>query len=424
MKSCMRRFKNLVGSIVLAILVFYASIVFSAVPEIINYQGSLSDAGGNPVNATLNITFTLYDDEVAGSSLWQEVQPVTVTNGQFSVQLGADTAGNPLSPTIFTDPIFLGIQVDTDAEMTPRQALTAVGYAFRAKTVENDTLNSLSCAPNEIPKFNGSVWVCAADIDTNTNAATICGAGTFLNGDGSCDPVVTDTNTNAATLCAAGTFLNGDGTCDPVVTDTNTTYSAGGGLTLNGTTFSIPVNGINSSQLAANSVGASEIASGAVRFSSLNNSAKGVGSGGVLVIPAAAFVAQNDLEQYQVSFGGGYITPRLPNNNFCIWAPAQLPNGVTVTRFDMIAWDNSATQNIDMDLSRLDIAGSGIGTILNVATAESSGVLAGIRTFIAGLIVSPLVDATNYQYYVSECWSSDVISASNTRLYAVRIFYN
>ncbi|MDA3854634.1 MAG: tail fiber domain-containing protein, partial [Candidatus Woesearchaeota archaeon] len=33
------------------------------------------------------------------------------------------------------------------------------------------------------------------DADTNTNAGTICGAGTFLNGDGSCDAVVVDTNT-------------------------------------------------------------------------------------------------------------------------------------------------------------------------------------------------------------------------------------
>ncbi len=77
------------------------------------------------------------------------------------------------------------------------------------------------------------------DNDTNTNAATICSNGYFLNGDGTCDAVVVDTNTNAATLCVAGQFLNGDGTCDPVVVDTNTTYTAGTGLDLVGTSFSV-----------------------------------------------------------------------------------------------------------------------------------------------------------------------------------------
>jgi hypothetical protein len=235
-----------------AVLVCYPSAAFSAVPEIINYQGSLSDSGGNPVNATFNITFTLYDDGVAGTNLWQEVQSVTVTNGQFSVQLGADTGGNPL-PALLDDPLFLGVQVDADAEMTPRQRITSTAFALRAKTVENDTLNSLSCAEDEIPKFNAGAWACATDKDTNTDAAI---------------------------LCPAGTFLNGDGTCDPVITDTNTTYSAGSGLVLNGTVFSIPTNGIDATHLAANSVGASEIATGAVGVAEI--AANAVGSSEVI----------------------------------------------------------------------------------------------------------------------------------------------
>ena len=219
MKTKVKRFSGICIFVVFVILTFYSSTAFSAVPGVINYQGSLSDAGGNPVNATFNITFTLYDvDAGPGTTLWQEVQSVTVTNGQFSVQLGAD-ALNPLDPALVDDPIFLGVQVGGDAEMTPRQKFTSTAFAFKAKTVENDTLNSLSCAANEIPKFNGSIWVCAADDDS--------------------------TDTNAATLCPNGTFLNGDGSCDPVITDTNTTYSAGSGLSLNGTTFSIPTGAID-----------------------------------------------------------------------------------------------------------------------------------------------------------------------------------
>jgi hypothetical protein len=47
--------------------------------------------------------------------------------------------------------------------------------------------------------------------DTDTNAGTICAAGEFLNGDGTCDAVPVDTN--AGTVCSAGQYLDGDGTC-------------------------------------------------------------------------------------------------------------------------------------------------------------------------------------------------------------------
>jgi len=92
-------------------ILFCASTVFSAVPQIINYQGSLSDSGGSPVNSTLNMTFTFYDAETLGTALWQEVQSVDVVNGVFSVQLGADTASNPLDPAFFEDPLFLYLEL-------------------------------------------------------------------------------------------------------------------------------------------------------------------------------------------------------------------------------------------------------------------------------------------------------------------------
>ena len=50
------------------------------------------------------------------------------------------------------------------------------------------TLDSLVCAPGQIAKWTGIVWLCAADVDTdtNTNAATICAADLLLDGDGDC----------------------------------------------------------------------------------------------------------------------------------------------------------------------------------------------------------------------------------------------
>jgi len=50
------------------------------------------------------------------------------------------------------------------------------------------TLEDLNCTADQIPKFDGAQWVCAADVDTdtNTNAATICIGGKVLNGNGEC----------------------------------------------------------------------------------------------------------------------------------------------------------------------------------------------------------------------------------------------
>jgi hypothetical protein len=134
-----------------------------------SYQGSLTDSGGEPVSGAFQIAFTLYDAAVAGSLLWTETQSVTVTNGAFDVVFGAD-GGNALDPTAFENPVFLGVRVvdgpgvpgGGDPEMTPRQALAAVGYAIRAKTVEVDTLNALSCAAGEVAEWDGAAWVCGS----------------------------------------------------------------------------------------------------------------------------------------------------------------------------------------------------------------------------------------------------------------------
>jgi parallel beta-helix repeat protein len=143
------------------------------VPQTISYQGSLSDAKGNPLSATVEMVFRLYASPTVAIALWSEVQKVSVQNGTFSVVLGAN-ALNPLDAARFKRPLYLGIAVGTDAEMTPRQALTAVGYAMRAKTVESDTLSALGCAPGQIASWNGSAWACAADNTGGVASDLVC----------------------------------------------------------------------------------------------------------------------------------------------------------------------------------------------------------------------------------------------------------
>ncbi|MCK4271626.1 hypothetical protein KAX22_03190, partial [bacterium] len=70
------------------------SVSFSkAVPGQLNYQGYLVDAADSvAVNATLGMTFRLFDSETKGAELWFEAHPaVDVSNGLFQVLLGSVT---------------------------------------------------------------------------------------------------------------------------------------------------------------------------------------------------------------------------------------------------------------------------------------------------------------------------------------------
>ncbi|MEE4177057.1 MAG: hypothetical protein V2I46_06055, partial [Bacteroides sp.] len=90
----------------------------TAVPSTIDFQGRLHDSGGSPVNATLSIKFSLYDIGSGGTALWTETKTLQVIDGLFQVKLGEIT---PFTQTHFsgTDR-WLGIQVGTEAEMSPR----------------------------------------------------------------------------------------------------------------------------------------------------------------------------------------------------------------------------------------------------------------------------------------------------------------
>ncbi|GEM_PF-3186186 len=117
-----------------------ATTAHAAVPWMINYQGRLTDAGNSAVTGTYTMTFRLYDAATSGAELWEEQQTVTLAepdSGIFNVVLGAV---EELSTVNFNNPVWLSVQVADDTEMTPRQRLTAVGYAMNADLV--DGLNS------------------------------------------------------------------------------------------------------------------------------------------------------------------------------------------------------------------------------------------------------------------------------------------
>ncbi len=57
------------------------------------------------------------------------------------------------------------------AQKAPWSGLTGVPAGF-ADNADDDTLAGLSCAGGQVPKWNGSAWTCAADSDTTYTAGT------------------------------------------------------------------------------------------------------------------------------------------------------------------------------------------------------------------------------------------------------------
>ncbi len=103
----------------------------SAVPGVITYQGRLTSANGVPINGAVEMTFRLYSEPVGGTAAWTESHiggnGVPVNDGVFNVLLGSIT---PIDIPIWSTAPYLGIQVGTDPEMTPREQVGRVPYAF------------------------------------------------------------------------------------------------------------------------------------------------------------------------------------------------------------------------------------------------------------------------------------------------------
>lgn len=102
----------------------------ATVPEMINYQGYLTDASG-ALNSAVTITFSIWDAEENGNLIWEEEKAnITVSNGVFNVVLGESNpiTGNELNE----DEHYLQLTVN-GTDLTPRYELTSTIFAIRAK---------------------------------------------------------------------------------------------------------------------------------------------------------------------------------------------------------------------------------------------------------------------------------------------------
>jgi hypothetical protein len=265
----------------------------SAVPDYISYQGRALNADGSaigsgtPVNR--NVTFRIWDhasNALEANLLYSEQQVVTISNGEFSVLIGAGAAtpGSPLgfdeaskgvpsikvsSPVVFAAATrYLGVTIDdgtaaVDNEISPRQQFVSSSFAFRAKvaeSVENGAIVAAMLDNNVVDSakiVNDSIY--SEDIKDSTITSDDIQDGQILQDD------LADNSVSSAKIIANAINTNHIGDYAVLGGDLGTD-SVDGRVIVNESIYSVDIkdNTITSADIADGTITSADIANGTI----------------------------------------------------------------------------------------------------------------------------------------------------------------
>ena len=133
-------------SFFVSIIIFYLfsfSLSFAAsVPQLINYQGRLTDANGVGLTGTKRLEFNVYDAATGGNIVWgiQIIDDIPLVDGHFNVILSTDNQGRSIANAFKSKNRYIAIKVGephTDLsgipEISPRQQILSAPYALQAE---------------------------------------------------------------------------------------------------------------------------------------------------------------------------------------------------------------------------------------------------------------------------------------------------
>jgi len=155
----------------LAVCFLTAAFAAAQAPTTISYQGRLTDAAGDPLTDPPVVFFYIYAAATGGAPLYtspaMNIHPDA--NGVFTVELG------PFAANVFDgSKRYLGIKVGADAEMTPRQILTAAPYSLATNDIADNSVTSAKIAGGAVTN---------SDLAGNSVTTSNIVDGTIGNGD-------------------------------------------------------------------------------------------------------------------------------------------------------------------------------------------------------------------------------------------------
>ena len=199
----------------LAALLWPAASAFGAdPPQVINFQGRLTDPSNNPRTGSFSFTFKCFDSLTGGTQLpagsaWSETKTIAVTNGVFNVLIGSNTA---IPYAVFANNSSVYLEITVGAEtLSPREQLIASPFAFNAEQVAGrtyDTFVDTSSAQvidgiktfSSLPVISGSLTpTSAGQLATKSYVDSLSGG-------------TTNYIQNTSTLQAGSTFYVSSGT--------------------------------------------------------------------------------------------------------------------------------------------------------------------------------------------------------------------
>ncbi len=127
----------------------------AAVPTTINHQGLLLDDNGLPVERLVIVTVALYDQAEGGDALWTQERQLMLVDGYYQMELGDQ---QPLGAWLGRPELYIGVSIDHENELTPRQRLLSVPYALVADDATGDI------HPTSVSIANGGTLTMGGDV--------------------------------------------------------------------------------------------------------------------------------------------------------------------------------------------------------------------------------------------------------------------
>ncbi len=259
--------------LILALMALVLS-ALAGVPQLINYQGRLTDIDGSPVaDNTYFLKFKIYASESDDDSLWSSgIQAVIVTGGLFNYQLGSIIK---LPSGLFDDSArYLGVTVGADPEISPRTKLGSTAFSMQSGNA--DVAQSLECMGCITSTEIGANAVNSSHIQPHTITAEDIGYDE-ITGDN-----IEDMSIGLQELepgLAPNQIIKWDGSDwqladDQTGTGDITEVNATGGLTGGGTsgsvTLAIATNGVTTDKINDQAITSSKLGALAVHTTNLN----------------------------------------------------------------------------------------------------------------------------------------------------------